>query len=492
MPVAAKEALKVLFIASEAVPFAKTGGLGDVAGSLPPALRRLGADVRMVLPLYRAVRERGLEMHPVERDVQIPLGPRQLRADILETGPSEGVPVFLIEREDLYERPNLYGNSWGDYYDNLERYAFFCHAALRVPGGASFWPDIIHCHDWQTGLIPALVKGPYAHARELRGVSTVFTIHNLGYQGLFPQEGFGVTGLPKDRFFHPGGLEYWGNVSLLKAGIVYSDAITTVSPTYAREIQGPEYGLGMEGVLQGRAHALTGILNGIDTRAWDPATDAHLPEMYSPRDMKGKGACKAALAREMGLDPVLGTGQRPLLGMISRLDAQKGLDLVLSVLEQVLAMDVGLAILGSGEEAIQEGLKGFAARYRGKIGLRIGFDDSLAHRIMAGSDVFLIPSRYEPCGLTQMYALRYGTIPVVRATGGLADTVSEFDEASAQGNGFRFAPYESKAFLDAVARAVRLYGRKALWEKARANGMAADFSWDRSAAQYMALYRSLP
>lgn len=489
--VATKGDPKILFIASEAVPFAKTGGLADVAGSLPPALVRRGAEVRMVLPLYRAVRDGHFEMRPVARDLQVPLGVKQVRADILEAVTDGGVPVYLVEREDLYERPNLYGNPWGDYYDNLERYAFFCHAALRVPGAVSFRPDVIHCHDWQAGLVPALVKGPYAASRGLSQVSTVFTIHNLGYQGLFPEERLPVTGLPKDQFFHPDGLEYWGNISLLKAGIVYSDVVTTVSPTYAREIQTAEYGLGMEGVLQSKADALVGILNGIDVRAWDPMVDVHLPERYSPADLTGKAACKAALGREMGLDSGLGVKKRPFLGMISRLDVQKGLDLVLSVLDQVLAMDVGLVILGSGEEAIQEGLRGFAARHPGKVGLKIGFDDPLAHRIMAGTDMFLIPSRYEPCGLTQMYALRYGTIPIVRATGGLADTVYEFDERSGEGTGFRFHPYEPKAFLDAVARAVRVYDRKALWNKVRTNGMAADFSWDRSAGRYMDLYRSL-
>jgi starch synthase len=483
--------LKILFIASEAVPFAKTGGLADVIGALPAALRRQGAEVRVVLPLYRTVREGPFQMRPVSGRLPIPLGRQRLSVAIRESTTEEGVKAYFIEREDLYERPNLYGNAWGDYYDNLERFALFCHAALRVPETLSFRPHILHCHDWQTGLVPALLKGPCAGLPNLGSPATVFTIHNLGFQGLFSTDVLPVTGLPGDAFLHPDGIEYWGNISLLKAGIVFSDAVTTVSPTYAREIQTPEYGRGMDGILRGRAHVLHGILNGIDARAWDPATDRHIGKNYSPADMTGKTACKANLIREMGLDADLLNRKRPLFAMISRLDAQKGFDMVSATLGQILAMDAGFVILGTGEEGIEGDLRKIAADHPGRVGLKIGLDDPLAHRIVAGADIFLIPSRYEPCGLTQMYALRYGTVPVVRATGGLADTVTEFDEGTGEGTGFRFGPYEPKALLKAVTRAVRLYERTVSWDKAVANAMAVDFSWDRSASRYLDLYRSI-
>ena len=481
--------LKVLFLSSEVVPFAKTGGLADVAGALPGALKRMGADVRLVLPYYRLVREGNFQIRPVLRDLKIPLGGETLTVNVLETHTEDGVPVYLIERDDLYDRPNLYGSAVGDYYDNLERFSFFSHAALILSEALLFSPDLIHCHDWQTGLVPALIKGPYGEPSTLSGTPTVFTVHNLGYQGLFPAGKLPVTGLSKTEFFHPEGLEFWGKISLLKAGIVYAQAVTTVSPTYAREIQTPEYGLGMEGILKKRRSSLHGILNGVDYGVWNPATDSHLPCTYSPRKMEGKHRCKESLIQEMGIDPSL--TKKPLLGMISRLDNQKGFDLLIEILGEILELDVGFILLGSGDELIQKAIQEAAMRHRGQVGFEMGFDEPLAHRIMAGLDMFLIPSRYEPCGLTQIYALKYGTVPVVRATGGLDDTIVPFDPLTKKGNGFKFGPYKADAFASAIRQAVNLFQDPRVWKKLMANGMKADFSWDKSARRYMEIYRSV-
>jgi starch synthase len=481
--------LKVLFLSPEAVPFAKTGGLADVAGALPSALKRLGADVRLVLPLYRAVREGDIQMRPLLDNLQIPLGKEKFPADVLEAKTTDDIPVYLIERDDMYDRPSLYGDARGDYYDNLERFTFFAHASLRIAEAISFEADVIHCHDWQTGLVPALLKGPYASESTRHGTPSVFTIHNIGYQGIFPDEKLSVTGLPKSDFFHAEGLEFWGQMSLLKAGIVYSEAITTVSPKYAEEIQTPEYGMGMEGVLKQRSNFLNGILNGVDYRLWDPAGDSHIAAKYSAQQMQGKERCKEALMEEMRLDPSL--RERPLLGMISRLDAQKGLDLVVKILRGILELDVGLVVLGSGDEKIQQAIQRAATKNPGRVGLFIGFNEALAHRIMAGADMLLIPSRYEPCGLTQMYALKYGTVPVVRSTGGLDDTIVQFDPKKGEGNGFKFGPYKPESFLGAIRKAVALFQEAEAWNKLVADGMKADFSWDRSAQRYLELYHTV-
>ena len=480
---------KVLFLSPEVAPFAKTGGLADVAGALPMALKRLGVDVRLVLPLYRTVRDGGFESRHLFKGLEIPFGNQVIQADVLETQMEEGVPVYLINREDLYDRPDLYGNAMGDYDDNLERFAFFAHAALRIIQSVDYKANLIHCHDWQTGLVPALLKGPLGHESFFEGMRTVFTIHNLGYQGLFPEEKFLVTGLPRDPFFLPEGLEYYGRIGLLKAGIEYADAITTVSPTYAREIQTPEFGLGMDGIVSHRKAFLHGILNGVDYRVWDPSRDSHLPRRYSLQDRSGKRYCKTGLINEMGLDADLAV--RPLLGMVSRLDRQKGLDLLLAVLEDTLSLNAGLVILGTGDEQVEEALRKTVLRHPKRIGLRIGFDDPLAHRIIGGSDMFLMPSRYEPCGLTQMYALKYGTVPVVRATGGLEDTIASFDPDTGEGNGFKFKPYEPEAFLTSIREAVQCFEDTGAWEKVVTNTMKADYSWERSARVYMDLYESL-
>ena len=480
--------MDVLFLSSEVAPYAKTGGLADVAGSLPGALRRLGVNVSIGLPLYRSVKEGSFQRQLVLKGLPVPLGEQTLVGSVRATETEEGVPVYFFEREDLFDRPSLYRTAEGDYYDNFERFAFFSRAALLFLKAAGMPFDLIHCHDWQTGLIPAYLSTLLRTDRFFSSTATVFTIHNIGYQGLFPREKLPVAGLPPETY-HPEGIEYWGAISLLKAGIVYSNAVTTVSPTYSREIQTSEFGLGMEGILKSRAAVLHGILNGADYSVWDPVIDPHIVSNYDSDHLSDKTVNKAALLKETGLETAL--LERPVLGITSRLSHQKGCDLLVPILDELARMNVGLVILGEGEERYERPLREAAEAYRGKVSVTIGFDEVLAHRIMAGVDVFLVPSLYEPCGLTQMYALKYGTVPVVRATGGLEDTIEDFDPQTKTGNGFKFAPYEPNAFLSAIRRAVDLWTDQESWANLMRKGMAADFSWTRSAERYLELYQSL-
>jgi starch synthase len=483
-----KSVLKILFVSSEVVPFAKSGGLADVSGALPTALRELGMDVRIIMPLYSAVQKSMLNKTPVISDLPVSNGEIALTAKIFETKSQKRVPTWFINREDLFARPNLYGDSTGDYYDNLERFSFFSQAALETARELNFRPDIIHCNDWQTGLIPALLRGPYS-GKFFSNTHVLFTIHNMGYQGIFPEAKLAATGLKRSNYYHQEGLEYWGYISLLKSGIVYSDAVTTVSPTYAEEIQSSEFGLGMEGVLANQKDSLFGILNGVDYNVWSPEKDKYIVRNYSPKNLTGKALCKANLLEEMDLDPSL--KKKPLFGMVSRLDKQKGIDMFLEIIDRIIDLGAGLVVLGAGDKSIEEAIKEEAGRYKGKIGVATGFNDPLAHKIMAGSDVFLIPSRYEPCGLTQMYALKYGTVPLVRATGGLNDTVFQYDSITGTGNGFKFNSAASDELLKSIRQAVALFKSKEEWKKLIANGMKEDFSWKKSAEKYIDIYRNL-
>ena len=483
-----KKPLRILFLSSEVTPFAKTGGLADVAGSLPDALKRQGADVSIALPLYRVTREGDFSMQPLLSGLQVSLGSATLTGNVLQAKTRAGVPVYLFEREDLFDRPNLYATSEGDYYDNLERFVYFNRAALIFLKHMGSPIDVIHCHDWQTGLVPAYLKTIYRDDPLLASTATLFTIHNIGYQGLFPQEKLALCGLPP-QVFQMEGLEYWGQISLLKAGMVYADALTTVSPSYAREIQDPEFGLGMEGVLQKRAKDLYGILNGVDYDSWSPEKDPDIPYPYDMDRTGEKAKNKGALLYEVGLKESL--QDRPLFGMISRLSAQKGCDLLVQAMDEMVGLGAGLVILGSGEEKYKRLLEKGARKHPGAVSLRLGFDESLAHRIMAGADLLLIPSLYEPCGLTQMYALKYGTVPLVRATGGLHDTVVPFDSKAKKGNGFKFGPYKAEALMGAVKEAGRVYKDSTTWQVLMRNGMGEDFSWDRSAQRYFDLYQSI-
>lgn len=480
--------MNVLFLASEGTPFAKTGGLADVAGSLPGALKGLGVNVSVGLPLYRSVKEGPFQRDLVLKGLQVPLAGQTLVGNVQATETDDGVPVYFFEREDLFDRPNLYRTAEGDYYDNLERFAFFSRAALLFAKATGMGFDVIHCHDWQTGLIPAYLSTLFRTDPFFSSTATLFTIHNIGYQGLFASDKLPVTGLPPETY-HPEGVEYWGAISLLKTGIVYSDAVTTVSPTYSREIQTSEFGLGMEGILRNKSGVLHGILNGADYSVWDPAIDPHIASHYDSDHLSEKRVNKAALLKETGLEPAL--MERPVLGMTSRLSRQKGCDLLVPILDELASLEVGLVILGEGEERYERDLRDAAERHRGKVSVTIGFDEALAHRITAGVDLFLVPSLYEPCGLTQMYALKYGTVPVVRATGGLEDTIEDVDPETKTGNGFKFGDYDAKAFLFSIRRAVDLWTDQETWKILVKRGMTADFSWKRSAERYLDLYQSL-
>jgi starch synthase len=477
--------MKIFMAASECVPLAKTGGLGDVVGPLAAALRGLGAETAVVLPAYQSILEGGFSLEETALEVEAALGKEPVIGKVLKTTLESGVTAYLIREDRYFRRPQLYGTAQGDYPDNAERFAFFSRAALDLARATGPW-DVIHCHDWQTALAPALQKTAAASRPGAEKSKTVLTIHNLAYQGIFPPSAWNLLNLDA-RYFAPPYLEFYGRVNLLKGGIVFADALTTVSRKYAQEILTPEYGCGLDGVLRGRAGDLRGILNGVDYRAWNPMTDPHIKKNYGPNDLGGKAVCRDDLQEIYRLPK----SSAPLIGMVSRLADQKGLDIFLEALDDLLAMDLQIAILGAGDEKYQALLAKLPLAHPGKIGVAIGFDDALAHKIEAGADMFLMPSRYEPCGLNQIYSLKYGTVPVVRATGGLDDTIVDYDPASGTGNGFKFREYAAAALVESVARAVAVYDEKDSWRRVIANGMAADFSWENSAREYLALYRSL-
>lgn len=476
--------MKIAFLSSEVAPFSKTGGLADVAGALPRFLARAGLEVKVFTPLYRMVKAGRPRLKTA-----LSIGPRpglERGLTILESGGDP--PVYFVADDGYFDRDGLYGTPAGDHPDNAERFAWFCRASLAAMKEMGFRPDVVHGNDWQTGPAFAYLKFPGAGSDGFFArTASVFTIHNLAYQGLFDRNVMARIGLP-DALFNMNDLEYFGRVNFLKAGILYSSAVTTVSAKYSREIQTPEFGCGLDGLLCCRSASLHGILNGVDYREWDPMTDRALPANYGPADLSGKAADKSALVKAFGLKA---EGARPLAGMVTRLAGQKGLDIVCEALDRMLALGLDLVILGTGEEKIQEFLKGAATRQPSRFGLRLAFDEKLARLIYAGSDMFLIPSIYEPCGLTQMYSLKYGTIPVVRATGGLDDTIVEFDAGKGTGNGYKFGSADAPSLLGALGRAVAAYGRKTDWRRLTANAMASDFSWDRSAGEYIWLYRSL-
>jgi len=472
---------RVLFCASEAVPFAKTGGLADVAGSLPAALARLGCKVTLIIPFYRAAAESGLEFKSTGRRVDVPLGRRIISSEILKSG-SGPVETCLVRCDEYFDRTYLYGTPEGDYFDNLERFAFFSRAVVEATLALGPRPQVIHTNDWQTGLVAAYLKNLYSTDRRLSRTATVFTIHNVAYQGRFPGAFFDILGLGPE-VFTPEGIEFWGDVNLLKAGVVYSDVITTVSPGYAREIQTAEFGCGLEGLFQKRKKDLYGIPNGVDYDEWDPSKDSHLPANYSAQDMKGKEECRRALLKRFGMRARSTTA---VVGMVTRLVAQKGIDLVIEAMPSLMKMDLRLVILGRGDRSYEEALARLAARYKGRLAVETTFDDDLAHLIEAGSDIYLMPSRYEPCGLNQIYSLRYGTIPLVRATGGLNDTVRDYPQRGA--TGFKFAEYSAPALVRRMREALSVFRDRNMWLQLQKNAMGEDFSWDNSAMRYIELY----
>ncbi len=489
-PAATHEGLKVLFAASEVAPFAKTGGLADVAGALPRALARLGLDVRVVMPKYRLVDEAWHRLRPTGLSLEVPISGRTETAEVLEGrldgpgGKDPGVPVYLLRADRYYDRDGLYGVAGQDYADNAERFVFFSRAVVELARQGAFRPDLLHCHDWQTGLVPVYLESLYAGDPDVGGAASVFTIHNLGYQGLFWHYDMHLTGLGWE-LFTPEGIEFWGKISFLKGGLVFADMLTTVSPTYAKEIQAPEMGHGLDGVLRARADRLVGILNGIDYEEWNPSTDPHIAKTYAPRALAGKKACKADLQRTFGL-PV--EPRVPLFGVVTRLVEQKGCDLLAAILPALVERGAQLVLLGAGDPAYEDLFRNAAARWPAHVGARIAYDNALAHKIEAGADMFLMSSRYEPCGLSQMMSLKYGTVPIVRATGGLEDTVIEADPKQG-GNGFKFREYDAGALLAAVDRALALYRNARAWQALVRRGMAADYSWDAAARQYLEVYR---
>jgi starch synthase len=473
--------MEILFVCSEIAPWSKTGGLGDVGGALPRALAARGHAVSVVTPRYGFVDPRGQGFVEDPRALRV-------RGEAVGLWTRKGRPdVHLVEHARFFgSRSEIYGEGGADYPDNAERFALLSRVALALPGLLGLRPRIVHANDWQTGLCPFLLRHEHAHDAALAGARTVFTIHNLAYQGVFPKQVVPFLGLPWDAFHHEA-MEFHDQLSFMKAGLAFADALTTVSPTYAREITTAEGGAGLDPLLRRRRADLHGILNGIDVTEWDPARDPHLVAPYSARDLAGKAVNKAALQRELGL-PV--APDLPLVGMISRLVDQKGIDLLAAALPDLLAREVQLAVLGTGSRAYEDALRRAAAERPDRIAVRIGFDEGLAHRLEAGADLFLMPSRFEPCGLNQMYSLRYGTAPVVRAVGGLEDTVEDYDGWT-RGTGFKFREYAPHALLLAVRRALEVFRDRRAWRALVLRGMAQDFSWDRSARSYEALFQTL-
>lgn len=478
------ERIRVVFLTPEMAPLAKTGGLADVTGALPRYLsRNPRLEVTVIMPLYREVRKKNLALRPKLEGLQIDW-PGDQKVFSLYEYQADGFSVYLIDNPAFYDREFLYGTPEGDYPDNGERFAFFSLSALRTLYALDLKSDLIHAHDWQSALAFAYLRRGREADDNLARTRLLFTIHNLAYQGLFSPGLLEKVGLPAD-LFNPEDLEFYGRVNFLKAGLLYSDAITTVSPTYSLEIQKPEFGFGLDGVLRLRSDRLFGILNGIDYQEWNPATDPALPAHYSREDLAGKTICRLELLRAFNF-PL--ASPRPVIGMVSRLAGQKGFDLLVRSLDKLLQEEVYLIILGTGEKEIQNLLVEAQRKFPDRLGLRIAFDDRLARLIYAGSDFFLIPSRYEPCGLTQMYSLRYGTIPIVRSTGGLKDSVREFNPQTLQGNGFLFEDYETWSMLEAINRALACYRQEPFWSKLADNALASNFSWEKSADDYFQLY----
>ena len=473
--------MRVLMVASEAVPFAKTGGLADVVGALPRALARLGHEVDVVMPRYR-----GIDAGVAERTLEVSLGGLVAESTCFVAS-RDRVRMVFVDHPQYFDRDYLYGAPGHDYPDNPERFAFLCQAALDWAFASGTNHDVVHAHDWQAGLTPVLLGRMATSRPSLRGLPTVFTIHNLAYQGVFdaswlPRLGLGWTLMRMDA------MEYWGRISYLKAAIVFSQLITTVSPRYAAEIQTPELGFGFDGILRQRAGDLVGILNGIDYDQWDPARDSNIPVPFSAHDLAGKQGDKRALLERYRLPVDAEALTRPVVGIIARMVDQKGFDLLAEIADELPRLGATFVLLGSGERRYEDLWLGLAARHPQQIAVNIGFDEPLAHLIEAGADLFLMPSRFEPCGLNQMYSLRYGTVPLVHATGGLRDTVENFDPATGTGTGFTFDEYSSQALLGTLQWAMGVFTDQQAWRRLQAAGMRQDFSWDASARRYAEVY----
>ena len=479
--------MRILLASGEVHPYSKTGGLGDMVGALGKALAREGHQVGLVTPLYAGIRERFPAIKPFDWVLNLPLGGRRVSGKVCTLEPVPGLTIYFIDQPEFYLRPGLYQNGGFDYHDNAERFIFLSKAVAHLARHLPWKPELIHVHDWQAALVPLLIN----HEKSTGGWSnpprTCLTIHNLAYQGQFPVTKFPVTNLPWS-YFKSEGAEFYGQFNCLKAGIFFADAVSTVSPRYAREITTPELGCGLDGLLRRRQSQLSGILNGVDYDEWNTLNNPFLKHAYSVEDLIGKTANKRALQEELGL-PV--NEKIPLFGSVNRLVDQKGVDIQLTALEEALGGEMQFILLGSGDPRFEQGYRELAHRHPTKVAVRIGHDQGLSHRIEAGSDFFILPSRFEPCGLNQMYSLRYGTVPIVRATGGLDDTVIDLTENAANANGIKFTEFSPAALGKGLRKALALYAEPELHRHYQRNGMAADFSWARTARVYADLYQKI-
>lgn len=480
--------MRILLASSEVHPYSKTGGLADMVGALAKTLAHKGHRVGVVTPLYSGIRERFPALRQMDLALELPLGTRQVRGGILTLQPAAGLTIYFVDQPAFYQRRELYQEDGNDYADNAERFVFFSKAIARLAQDLVWKPEVLHLHDWQASPAALLLH----HQRQLKGQGSVpgicLTIHNLAYQGLFPASAYGLLNLPPE-YFTPHGVEFYGKLGCLKAGLVYADVITTVSPRYAREITTEELGCGLDGLLRRRNSSLVGILNGVDYDEWDPLNDPFLKHPYSASDLSAKERNKLALQEEFGLP---GNAGVPLFGSIGRLAEQKGVEIMHAALEQVLpANSLQVVLIGSGAPALESAYSALARRFPSQMAVRIGFDEPASHRIEAGSDFFLMPSRFEPCGLNQMYGLRYGTIPIVRTTGGLDDTVIDVREDPEKANGIKFIEYSPAALAKGINKALWLYQQGELLAHFRRNAMAANFSWDRTIAEYIAVYHKI-
>jgi starch synthase len=472
--------MRILFVASEGLPFCKTGGLADVIEALPKALVAQGHDVAVVLPRYRNMPIKNVMI----KSMTVPMGTALRFPAIADGGRQGGVQYFFVDDPEYFDRDQLYGVAGKDYPDNAERFAEFARASIELT--KQLWlPEVIHCHDWQSALVPVLLRTSYQADPQLSGVPVIFTIHNMGYHGLFKRDVLARLGLP-DTLFTIDGLEFFGHVNFLKGGLIFADYLTTVSRKYAEEIQTPEYGHGLDGVVRIRADRLVGILNGVDYSVWNPEVDSLIAARYSAKDLSGKLVCKRDLLAQFQLPEE--NLQRPLIGIVSRFADQKGFDLLAQISELLMEEDLAIVALGAGEAKHERIFRELAKQFPNRLAVKIAYDNVVAHKIEAGADIFLMPSRYEPCGLNQIYSLRYGTVPVVRATGGLDDTIEPFDRATGRGTGFKFSEYTGEALLGALREALAVYADKTLWRRVQTNGMAKDFSWNASALEYGRLY----
>ena len=474
--------MHIAFAASECVPFSKTGGLADVVGALPSALAALGHQVTVFLPRYKQTKLAKAET--VVRSLTVPFDDQYRFCSVLDGGSLSGVRFYFIEYPHFFERDTLYGTPSGDFPDNAERFALYSRAVLEASKILGV-PDVFHCHDWQSALIPILLRSMYSEDPAFRGVPSVFTIHNMGYQGLFAPDTLPLLLLPWDLFTIDK-LEFYGQVNFLKGALVFSDFITTVSKKYSQEIQTTEYGFGLEGVLRARSATVTGILNGVDYEQWSPEKDKFLITRYSAADLTGKAACKKDLLAEFGIANA--DASLPVIGIVSRFAAQKGFDLISQIADRLAREELIIVALGNGDKEYEDLFRRLNKQFPQKIAVKVAYDNAIAHKIEAGADMFLMPSRYEPCGLNQIYSLKYGTVPVVRATGGLDDTIEPWDAKSGKGTGFKFTDYNGEALLSTLKAALTAYQDKASWQTLMRNGMAKDFSWTASAKEYVRVY----